>query len=187
MGTTITMSLRKKTVRFPALSAIEDAWLKQATAEAIKAARDIVNGGVVPPMTPIGRLSDTDWGWIFASMWFAWIRERATQATANGHNTEKQLQQTGLDPDPWDAGAIATVLPELANAKVDWSAPLGELSRDELIAFLGDAYRLIQKAMCARDLGEHQITRQPPTGPTTEDIPWNDPIPALVRELNSNR
>jgi hypothetical protein len=38
--------------------------------------------------------------------------------------------------------------------------------------------------MHARDLGEHQITRQPPTGPTTEGIPWNDPIPALDREVN---
>ena len=183
MGTTATMSLRKKTVRFPTLSAFEDAWLRQATAEAVKAARTVVGGGAVPPMTPVGRLSDTEWGWIVSSILFGWIRERATQATANGLNVEKQLQQTGLDPNPWDAGAIATVLPELADAKVDWGAPLGELSRDELIWFLGDAYTLIQKAMQARDLGENQITRQPPTGPTTEDIPWNDPIPALDREL----
>jgi hypothetical protein len=180
------MSLRKKSLRFPSPSGFEDAWLRQATTEAIKAARNIVADGVVPPNTPVGRLSDTDWGWIFASMWFAWIRERATQATSNGLNTEKQLQQTGLTPDPWDAGAIATVLPELAEAKVDWSAPLGELSRDELIWFLGDAYTLIQKAMRVRDLGEHQVTRQPPTGPTTEDIPWNDPIPALDREVKLN-
>jgi hypothetical protein len=180
------MSLRKKTVRFPTLSGIEDAWLRQATTEAIKAARHVVSGGAVPPMTPVGRLSDTEWGWIVSSILFGWIRERATQATANGLNVEKQLQQTGLDPRPWDAGAIATALPELAEAKVDWNAPLGELSRDELIAFLGVAYTLIDKAMQARDLGKHQVTRQPPTGPTTEDIPWNDPIPALDRELKFN-
>ena len=177
------MSRRNKLVRFPSPSGFEDAWLRQATTEAIKAARTVVTGGAVPPMTPVGRLSDTEWGWIIASILFGWIRERATQATANGLNVEKQIQQTGLVPDPWDAGSIACVLPELAEAKVDWSASLAELSRDELICFLGDAYTLIQKAMNARDLGEHQIARQPPTGPTTEDIPWNDPIPALGREV----
>jgi hypothetical protein len=174
---------RKVTVRLPSPSAVEDAWLRQATAVAIAAARNVVRSGTVPPMTPVGRLSDTEWGWIVASALFGWIRERATQATSNGLNTEKQLQRTGLDPDPWDAGAIACVLPELAEIKVDWNASLAELSRDEMIMFLGEAYTLIQKAMHARDHGEHQITRQPPTGPTTEDIPWNDPIPALDREL----
>jgi hypothetical protein len=134
-------------------------------------------------MRPVGRLSDVEWGWIVSAILFGWIRERAAQATSNGLQTEKQLQQTGLDPDPWDAGAIGIILPELADAKVDWNASLAELSRDEMIAFLGDAYTLIQKAMLARDLGEHQITRQPPTGPATEEIPWNDPIPALDREL----
>jgi hypothetical protein len=173
------MSLRKKVLRFPSPSGIEDAWLRQATAAAITAGRAVVNGGAVPPMTPIGRLSDTEWGWIVASILFGWIRERATQATSNGLQTEKQIQQTGLDPDPWDAGTIACVLPELAKVKVDWSASLAELSRDEMIAFLDDAYTLIQKAMHARDLGEHQITKQPPTGPTTEDVPWSDPIPAF--------
>jgi hypothetical protein len=171
---------RKAPLRFPSPSAIEDAWLRQATAEAIAAARNVVRSGTVPPMTPVGRLRDTEWGWIVASILFAWIRERATQATANGLYTEKQLQQTGLDPDPWDAGAIACVLPELAESKVDWNASLAELSRDEMIMFLGDAFKLIQKTMRARDLGENQITRQPPTGPTTEDIPWNDPIPGLA-------
>jgi hypothetical protein len=133
------MSRRKKIVRFPSPSALEDAWLRQATTAAIVAARAVVSGGAVPPMTPIGRLSDTEWGWIVASTLFAWIRERARQATANGLETEKQLRQTGLDPDPWDAGAIAIILPELSNAKVDWNASLAELSRDEMTAFLGDA------------------------------------------------
>jgi hypothetical protein len=180
------MSRRKKLVRFPSPSAFEDAWLRQATTEAIRAARNVVSGGAVPPMTPVGRLSDTEWGWIVASILFGWLRERATQATANGLNVEKQLQQTGIIPDPWLLGCIACALPELAETQVDWNAPLGELSRDELLAFLGDAYALIQKAVHARDLGEHQITRQPPTRPTTEDIPWNDPIPALDRELKPN-
>jgi hypothetical protein len=68
----------------------------------------------VPPMTPVGRLSDTEWGWIVASVLFGWIQERAMQATSNGLDTEKTIQKTGLDPDPWDAGAIAAILPELS-------------------------------------------------------------------------
>jgi hypothetical protein len=174
---------RKRVLRLPSPSGIEDAWLRQATVAAIKGARTVVSGGAVLPMRPIGRLSDVEWGWIVSAILFGWIRERANQATSNGLQAEKQLQQTGLDPNPWDAGAIGTILPELADAKVDWNASLADLSRDEMIAFLGDAYTLIQKAMLARDLGEHQITRQPPTGPATEEIPWNDSIPALDREL----
>jgi hypothetical protein len=49
-----------------------------------------------------------------------------------------------------------------------------------MIQFLGGAYPLIQKAMLARDLGENQITRKaPPALKPTEDVPWNDPIPAF--------
>ena len=176
---------RKRAFRLPSPSAIEDAWLREATRSAIAGARAVVSAGAVPPMTPVGRLSDTAWGWILAAMLFGWIRERATQATSNaldGHSVEKWIQDTGLDPDPWDAGAIAVILPELAGAKVDWAASLAELSRDEIIEFLGAAYSLISKAMLARDLGEKGITRQPSTGPTTEDTPWNDPIPAFTEE-----
>jgi hypothetical protein len=176
---------RKRTFRLPCPSALDDAWQRQATAVAIAAARAIVSTGAVPPMTPVGRLSDTEWGSILAAMLFAWIRERATQATSNGldgQSVEKWIQNTGLDPNPWDAGAIAVILPELAGAKADWTASLAELSRDEMIEFLCAAYSLISKAMLARDLGEKGITRQPPTGPTTEDVPWDDPIPAFTEK-----
>jgi hypothetical protein len=180
---------RRKRIQFrtPSLSAIEDAWQRQATAAAIAAARAVVNGDAIKPMTPVGRLSDTEWGWIVASIIFGWIQERATQATSNGLDTEKTIQKTGLDPDPWDAGAIAAILPELADAPVDWNASLSDLSRDEMIQFLGAAYTLIGKAMLARDLGEKGITRKPPPGALINEdagIPWDDPIPALDREVN---
>jgi hypothetical protein len=162
---------RFKKVRLPTASAFEDAWQRQATAVAIEAARTVVSGGAVPSMTPIGRLSDTEWGWIVASILFGWIRERATQATGNALNTEKVIRNTGLDPDPWDAGAIAAILPELARPDVDWNRSLTEFSREEMIAFLGDAHTLISKAMLARDLGENLITRKSPDGKT---IPTDD-------------
>jgi hypothetical protein len=161
----------RKKIHFPTASGFEDAWQRQATAVAIQAARAVVSGGAVPPMTPIGRLSDTEWGWIVASILFGWVRERATQATSNGLDTEKTIRNTGVDPDPWDKGAVAAILPELARPEVDWNRPLSEFSRDEMIAFLGDAYNLIGKAMQARDLGENVITRKSPDRTASAIVP----------------
>jgi hypothetical protein len=164
----------RQIIRLPTASAIEDAWQRQAMRVAIEKARAVVSGGAVPPMTPIGRLSDTEWGWIVASILFGWIQERAAQATGNGLDTEKTICSTGIAPDPWDAGAIGTILPELADTPVDWTVPLVELSRDEMIVFLGAAYTLINKAMQARELGGNVITRKSPDGTAGA---WDDPIP----------
>jgi hypothetical protein len=112
--------------------------------------------GPVPPGTPIGRLSDTEWGWIFSSALFAWIGKRAEQATAEQLDVEQTIRLTALDPEPWDAGAVAAILPELANAcaDLDWSKPLTAWSR------LLKAMPLIRKAMVARDLSDKGITRK---------------------------
>jgi hypothetical protein len=170
---------RQRKIRLPSASGIEDAWQRQATAAAIAKIRAVVSGGAVPPMTPVGRLSDTEWGWIAAAVLFGWISERATQATSNGIGAEQWIRNTGLAPDPWCAGAIAAILPELARPDVDWNRPLAEFSRDEMIQFLGDAYTLISKAMQARDLGENIITRKSPEGTAMGDEgkPWDDPLP----------
>jgi hypothetical protein len=165
---------QRNRIHFPTASGFDDAWQRQATAVAIQAARAVVSGGAVPPMTPIGRLSDTEWGWVVAAILFAWIRERATQATGNALNVEKLIRNTGIEPDPWDAGAIAAILPELARPDVDWNRSLAEFSRDEMIAFLGDAHNLIGKAMQARDQGENVITRKSPDGTTA--APTSDQI-----------
>jgi hypothetical protein len=180
MGTVMT---RRKKIHLPSPSAFEDAWQRQATAVAIQSARAVVSGGAVPPNAPIGRLSDVEWGWIVASILFGWIRERATQATSNGLDVERTIRSTGIDPDPWDAGAVACILPELADVKVDWTASLAQLSRDEMIEFLGAAYTLISKAMLARDLGEKGITRKSPTQ-KDPDVPWDDPVPAFDKKVN---
>ena len=84
---------------------------------AIEQARAVVCGGAVPPNTPVGRLSDVEWGWIVAAMLFGWIYTRAEQATDSGVGVEESIRATGIDPDPWDAGAIAAILPELADAE----------------------------------------------------------------------
>ena len=155
------MSRKIRSIGEVSLSALEDQWQRDATAAAISAARQVLLGPI-PPGTPIGRLSDTEWGWIVAAILFAWISVRAQQATAENLDTERTIRMTALDPQPWDAGAVAAILPELAAAcaELDWSKPLTEWSREDIIKFLLKAMPLIRKAMIARDLSDKGITRQ---------------------------
>src|SRR5262249_39944276 len=144
-------------------SAIEDQWQRDATAAAIAAARGVVQmDGPIVPGTPIGRLSDPEWGWIVAGVLFAWIGKRAEQATAEQLDTEQLIRLTAHDPCAWDAGAVAAILPELADAcaDLDWSKPLTAWSREDIVRFLLKAMPLIRKAMLARDLSDKGITRK---------------------------
>lgn len=152
----------KRPVSFPTASGIEDIWQQRATAAAIEAARKVTKiDGVIPPGTPIGRLGDIEWGWLVAAILFGWISTRAEQATAESIDTELAIRMTGLDPEPWDGGAVATILPELAEKPgFDWAMPLGEWPREAMVEFLLVAMRLISKVMIARDLSDRGITRK---------------------------
>ena len=138
----------------------ENEWLDHATAAAIAAARRVVTGDQVIPMnTPIGRLSDVEWGWIVSSMIFAWIGARAEQATVEGLDVEEAIR-AGVSPDPWDAGAVAAILPKLADAvAIDWSKALSDWSRETMVQFLITALGLIRKALAARDRNNAGVTR----------------------------
>jgi hypothetical protein len=145
------------------LSAVEDCWQREATRVAIAAARAVVRrDGPIPPLTPVGRLSDIEFGWIVAAILFGWISTRAEQATAENLDTEQTIRATGLDPDPWDAAAVMAILPELADAcpGIDWAQPMTAWSRETMAEFLLIALRLAQRAMVARDLSENGITRK---------------------------
>jgi hypothetical protein len=132
----------------------EDEWQARATAAAIAAARKVITDKVVPPATPIGRLSDVEFGWFVAAILLGWISTRAEQATAEGMAVEQAVRLTGLDSNPWDAGTIGHILPELADtAGVDWSLPLKDWPRETMIDFLLKALTLIRKALIGRDLG----------------------------------
>jgi hypothetical protein len=175
------MARRKKTVRAVSPSAIEDLWQRRATAVAIERARAAVSGGAVPPMTPVGRLSDIELGWVAASAIFGWISVRAEQATSNGAGSNKYIHELDVEPNPWLAGAVSACLPELARVcdGIDWSVPLGELSQDEMISLLSNAFMLITKAIAARDKGERMVTRRAPDGtaPAEAQEDWDDGIP----------
>jgi hypothetical protein len=152
-----------RTIGEISISALEDQWQRDATAAAIAGARGVVQmDGPIPPGTPIGRLSDIEWGWIVAAILFAWISTRAQQAVSEQLDTEQTIRLTALDPQPWDAGAVAAILPELADAcfDLDWSKPLAEWSREVIVEFLLKAMPLIRKAMIARDLSDKGITRK---------------------------
>jgi hypothetical protein len=145
------------------LSAIEDQWQRDASAAAIAGARGVVRtDGPIPPGTPIGRLSDVEWGWIIAGVLFAWIGKRAEQAATEQLDTEQTIRLIALDPQPWDAGAVAAILPDLADAcaGLDWSKPLTAWSKDDIIEFLLKAMPLIRKAIIARDLSEKGVSRK---------------------------
>jgi hypothetical protein len=152
---------RMRKVGLIAESAVEDAWQRRATEAAIAAARGVVKiDGPIPPLTPIGRLGDVEWGWIVAAVLFGWIRTRAEQATSEQLDTEQTIRLTGLDPDPWDAGAVAAILPELAEAPdIDWTKSLAEWPRNTMVEFLTIALALIRKAVIARNLSAKGITR----------------------------
>jgi len=170
-------------------TALEDEWQRRATAAAIEAARGVVQmDGPIPPGTPIGRLADTEWGWVLAAMLFAWIRTRAEQASCEQLDTEQTIRLTALDPEPWDAGAVAAILPELASTSFDWSQPITAWPKDTMIEFLLTAMRLIRKATIARDLSDNGITRRAGAstiarqanaaagGPLMTPDEWNDEI-----------
>jgi len=158
----VALMKKLRTVGQVSPSALEDEWQRRATAAAIEAARGVVQNGPIPPGTPIGRLSDTEWGWVLAAMLFAWISKRAEQAAAEQLDTERTIRMTALDPEPWDAGAVAAILPELADAcaSIDWSQPFTAWAKDTVIEFLLTAMRLIRKATIARDFSDKGVTRQ---------------------------
>jgi hypothetical protein len=143
-------------------TALEDVWQRKATEAAIAAVRNVVKpGGAIPPGAPVGRLSDIEIGWIVAAVLFGWISTRAEQATSEGLDAELAIRATGYDPDPWDAGAVAAILPDLGEMPdVDWSKPIGAWPRETMIRFLTTALGLVRKAVIARDLGGGTITRK---------------------------
>jgi hypothetical protein len=144
------------------LSQREDEWQRRATAAAIAAARNVVlgDGAALNKNTPIGRLGDAEFGWIITAAIFGWIATKAEQATTEGLDVEQTIRMSLLDPNPWDAGMIEVILPKVADLPIDWSKPLADWSRDQMIAFLLAVLDLIREATVARDLGGGSITHR---------------------------
>src|SRR5262249_7954029 len=126
----------------------------------IAAARRVVSDGALPPGTPIGRLTDSEWGWVVSAVLFGWIQTRAQQAASEQLDAEQTVRLTGMSPDPWDAGAVAGILPELAELEIDWTLPLKDWSQDTLIEFLLAAFAMIRKTQISRDITSPVLKRR---------------------------
>jgi hypothetical protein len=162
--------------RFAAISADRDKWTKQAFEACIAAAKDLIGkDGLVRPDIPIGRLTSNKWGWFVSTAVSTWVRIRSEQASVEGWNYERACHATGLEPNPWLEGAVAAVLPKLAEAcpGLDWSKPVGEWAKDDVVAFLIAGFDLVQHALAARDAPE----KPPGTGDANPDL--------SAREINA--
>jgi hypothetical protein len=148
----------------------EDEWGRRATAAAIAAARRVVLGAAVNMNTPVGRLSDIEWGWIISAAIFGWIATRAEQAVAEGLDTESAVHTASLEA--LDAGMVAAILPKLADMPVaDWSEPIGAWPRETMIKFLLAALDLMRAAIRVRDLSGSTITRKSGSDELDDPVP----------------
>lgn len=150
--------------RIASISAEHDRWTRQAIVASIARAKDLVAPqGPIRSATQLGKLSDSEWGWIVSTVIWGWVSTRAEQGASEGLDPERAVRITKLDPDPWDIGAIKIILPELAKscAGFDWAKPANIWTKDELAEFLLAAFNLIQRATAARDAIEEQLAGKP--------------------------
>ena len=154
------------------LSRKEDEWQRNATAAAIAGARKIAAGCKgLGSSTPIGRLTDEQWGWIITAAIFGWIETRVEQAIAESLDQEQTVRLIELSPSPCDVAVVQSILPTLADtAAIDWTQPLTDWSKDTMSGLLLAAWDLIRKAEIARDHGPGGILRKPePVGVVMDD------------------
>jgi hypothetical protein len=137
----------------------EDEWQTMATEAAIGAARKIANNCTnLPPTTPVGKLTDAQWGWIITAAIFGWIEKRCEQAIAEGLDQEAAVRMTELSPSPSDVAVVTSILLPLGEqtekAGIDWSLPLAAWTENMMTNFLMRAWKLIRQAEAARDSGK---------------------------------
>jgi len=153
----------------------EDEWQRRATAAAVAGVRKLTRGkdAAINENMPIGKLNDWQVGWIVAEAIFSWIAVRAEQAASKGLDVERVIRATAHDH-AWDAGAIAAILPQLAEASFDWQQPFFTWPRATMIEFLIEALKLAHTAIIARDCSGCSITRKS----SADNL--DDPMPLLV-------
>jgi hypothetical protein len=85
------------------------------------------------------------------------VRTRSEQASVEGWNYERAAHATGFEPDPWLEGAVASILPKLAETcpDLDYGKAIGEWEKGDVVAFLIAAFGLIRLVLAARDAAEN--------------------------------
>lgn len=133
---------------------IEDEWSKKATLEAIAAARDVISSGSINGRTMISSVSEVEWGWIVCAAIAGWIKTKARQAVAEGVGYDNPIRFMPGDMQPWEAGAVEAVLPALGELRFDWSKPIGDWSKDEIVSFAWKMSSMIAQSLVAQARGE---------------------------------
>ena len=156
-----------KKARLSAVSAEQDEWLRRAYAAAVAAAKDFVSSpGPIHSGAAIGRLGNSEWGWIASAIIWGWVATRSEQAAAEGWSLERLPEDRAQAVPVGHRGGHR----DLAEARrglsgdFDWSQPASAWSKEELAKFLLTAFALIQRATIARDVVENQIE------PTSADV-----------------
>jgi hypothetical protein len=153
------------------ISQREDDWQAKATAAAIAEARKAVEGDSALRNTTAGKISDKQWGWIIAGALFGWITKRCEQAIAEGISHEEAVRMLELEPSPGEVAVARSILPDLVQAKIDWSQPLAAWSKETMTDFVLVAWKLMNNAEAALDAGPGIV--QPSTiGGDQGDLPF---------------
>lgn len=132
----------------------EDDWQRRATAAAVEAARHVASGEAVNSRTPVGSLSELEWGWIVSAALFGWITVKAQQAIHEGIGAEITIRHMRGVPNVWDVGVIHSILPAISSLPLDWGKPIGEWSREAIVQLGWAFHQLIAGAIAARDEGD---------------------------------
>ena len=150
----------------------EDKWQRRSTAAAVAGVRKLTRGkgAVINENMPVGKLNDWQVGWIVAEAIFSWIAVRAEQAASKGLDVERVIRATAHDH-AWDAGAIAAILPQLAEASFDWQQPFFTWPRSTMVEFLMEALKLTHTAIMARDFSGYSITQKSSADKLDDQVP----------------
>lgn len=141
------------------LSDIEADWDRKGLQSAIEASRQVVGDGI-NGRAMISSLSEIEWGWISAAAVFAWIKTKAQQAVEEGGNYDITIRTA--PGQPWEMGAVESILPKLGDMDLPWSQPLGEWPKETITSFAWQIHQLVNAALALRDEGasrDHIVRR----------------------------
>jgi hypothetical protein len=135
------------------LSDIEADWDNRAMSASVDAAKALLGEGI-NGRAMISSLSNIEWGWIVAACVFAWIGTKAKQAVAEGRGYDETIRSMpGKNPEPWEAGAVETILPALGEINLPWEKPVGEWPKETIVAFAWQIHGLVAGALEDRNEG----------------------------------
>ena len=142
------------------LRSLDAEWDAKASQAAIDGAREATES--INPRAAISSLSSTEWMWIAMGAVFGWIKTKSQHAIAESKSFDKTIREMPqYFPEPWDAGAVESILPKLGDLKgMPWDKPLGDWSTKEMVRLAWNMHYLIDGAIARRDEGaEGKITK----------------------------